>query len=239
MKYLELTFADPASNLACDEALLELYEATQAGDGLLRLWEAQSHFVVLGYSSKILFEVNIQTCERYQVPVLRRFSGGGTVLQGPGCLNYSLVLSNEAGNYGSITDAYRFVLERHQRYIERRLGVPVQIHGISDLTVNGRKISGNSQHRKRRFALIHGTFLLDFDFALMEKCLRMPSKQPAYRKNRPHRDFLANLHLECADLREGLKEVWRAHEVFVGIPATRIAELVRQRYGRLDWTHRV
>ncbi|HTN71202.1 MAG TPA: lipoate--protein ligase family protein, partial [Methylomirabilota bacterium] len=79
MKYLELTFADPARNLACDEALLELCEQKEA-EGILRIWEPQTYFVVLGYSNKLATEVNVEACAERGMPVLRRFSGGGTVL---------------------------------------------------------------------------------------------------------------------------------------------------------------
>ena len=62
MKYLDLTFADPASNLACDEALLELCEGNEE-DGLLRVWEPDHYFVVVGYANKVASEVNITACK--------------------------------------------------------------------------------------------------------------------------------------------------------------------------------
>ena len=68
MKYLDLTFADPASNLACDEALLELFESTPCDGALLRLWEPQNYFIVLGHSNRVSDEVNFQlaTTARYR-----------------------------------------------------------------------------------------------------------------------------------------------------------------------------
>src|SRR5947207_15019949 len=91
MKYCELTLASPQENVACDETLLEHCEEGRAGE-LLRVWEPASHFVVLGYANKAASEVNLSFCERKSLPVLSRCTGGGTVLQGPGVLNYSLVL---------------------------------------------------------------------------------------------------------------------------------------------------
>jgi lipoate-protein ligase A len=238
MKYLELTFSDPASNLACDESLIELLEDSKSDDGILRLWEPNNYFVVLGYANKILSEVDTSACERHGIPVLRRFSGGGTVLQGPGCLNYSLILPNGYDDRDTIRGSYSFVLERHQQCIEELLRIPVEIEGISDLAVNGRKFSGNSQNRKRHFVLVHGTFLLDLDLALVETYLRMPSKQPQYRESRTHKDFLRNIHLEKGDVCKRLKDIWRATAEFVTVPHARIHELVQEKYGRQDWTHR-
>lgn len=231
MKYLDLTFTDAAKNLACDEALIECCE-DGAADGLLRIWQPQNYFVVVGYSNKVATEVDTAACERLGIPVLRRFSGGGTVLQGPGCMNYTLVVSNaQAGN---IAAAYALVLQRH-RWIAELLAMGVEVRGGSDLTVSSRKVSGNAQHRKRRFTLVHGTFLLQLDLALMEQVLPMPSKEPAYREQRSHADFLMNLPITAESLKRGLREVWGAKEEFDAVPHERIARLLEERYLRKEW----
>jgi lipoate-protein ligase A len=109
MNHLDLTLSTPAENLACDEALLE--EAEALGGEVLRFWESPVHFVVLGYANKAREEVDIEACRTRCVPILRRCSGGGTVLQGPGCLNYSVILRIEAApELQSITETNRFVM---------------------------------------------------------------------------------------------------------------------------------
>jgi lipoate---protein ligase len=235
VKYLELTFSDPASNLACDEALLELCEKSDE-DGLLRVWEPDHYFVVVGYSNKVASEVNVTACEAKGTPIFRRFSGGGTVLQGPGCLNYSLAVNNQRlGIPVDLTASYRFVLERHLKFCAGRSWGTVQIQGISDLTLNGRKFSGNAQHRKRFCTLFHGTFLLSFDLGLIERCLQMPSRQPDYRGGRSHEAFLCNLGMPPKDVRPALKQVWEVDETLDEIPLDRIKVLVRERYSRGEW----
>jgi lipoate---protein ligase len=235
VKYLDLTFADPASNLACDEALLELCESNEE-NGLLRVWEPDRYFVVLGYANKVASEVNVTACKSKGIPIFRRFSGGGTVLQGPGCLNYSLAANHEQlGIPAGLTDSYRFVLERHLKYCANQISEIVEIQGVSDLAVNGRKFSGNAQHRKRLCSLFHGTFLLRFDLEFIETCLPMPTKQPAYRRGRSHDAFLCNLSITPNDMRQALKQAWGAEETLHEIPADRIKALVRERYSRNDW----
>ena len=238
MKYLDLTFPDPASNLACDEALVEVLDQTQSNSGILRVWEPINHFVVLGYANKVVTEVNSKACEARDIPILRRSSGGGAVLQGPGCFNYSLILPNNWADLESISGSYRFILEHHRKLIEPIIGKTVQIQGISDLAIDGQKFSGNAQNRKRRLILFHGTILLDLDLAVVEACLCMPSKEPQYRQGRAHRDFLRNIHLNGQEVRARLKEAWQAKDRFVDVPTARIDELVRQRYGHQDWTYR-
>ena len=235
MKYLELTFADGPRNLACDELLLMLCEAG-AADEILRLWEPREYFVVLGHSNRIRVEINIAACTAESVPILRRSSGGGAVLQGPGCLNYSLLLRNtRRGAFGDIAQSFKRVLEPHRRLLSRMLSRHVEIQGISDLTLAGRKFSGNSQHRKPAYTLFHGTFLIGLDFSLMEKCLRIPSRRPDYRCSRPHSEFLTHLPIEPARLRERLRHEWGADEEFGSLPANELDLLVRERYERPEW----
>src|ERR1019366_4870445 len=91
---LDLTLPTPAENLACDEALLDACEAGRHPP-VLRFWESPEHFVVVGYSNPVATEVNVEACQAAGVPILRRCTGGGTVVQGPGCLNYALILPIE------------------------------------------------------------------------------------------------------------------------------------------------
>ena len=236
MRYLELTFADPARNLACDQALLEWCEE-QDVDGVLRVWEPQNYFVVLGHSNKLATEVNVTACAGRGMPILRRFSGGGAVLQGPGCLNYALVIKNRpSGIAGAIGESYRRVLKRHQKIFVRLMSEAVQIQGISDLAIGGRKFSGNAQYRKHRHVLVHGSFLLDLDLPLVESCLCMPSREPSYRQGRSHLSFLRNLCIDSSMVREALKEEWGVESNLDEVPRQRIEELANQRYSCSNWS---
>ena len=238
MKYIELTLPDPASNLACDEALFELFEAAHGTGGLLRIWEPENHFVVLGHSNRIDSEVDIAACESERLSIFRRLSGGGTVMQGPGCLNYSLILKNGVDIPVGIKESFQFVLEHHKRCIEQMIGDRVDIAGVSDLVIRGEKFSGNAQYRKRRFSLVHGTLLLHLNPAIVDRCLQLPSKQPAYRQNRSHGCFMRNLHLDAMNVREALRSIWSATDQFTDVPKARIADLEKNRYRRPDWTRK-
>jgi len=238
MQYIELTLPDPASNLACDEALVELFEAQRAPDGILRIWEPKNHFIVLGHSNRIDSEVDFAACESERLSIFRRLSGGGTVMQGPGCLNYSLILRNGVDIPLGIAESFQVVLEHHKQCVQEMIGDCVDIAGVSDLAINGRKFSGNAQYRKRRFTLVHGTFLLNLDPAIVARCLRLPSKQPAYRQNRSHDSFMRNLHLDPNEVRKTLRAAWSASDQFTEVPNAMIADLKKSRYGRPDWTRR-
>jgi lipoate-protein ligase A len=239
MKYLDRTLGTAQENLACDEALLDQCEEGYP-DEILRFWEPRQHFVVLGYSNKARAEVNLDSCGALGIPVLRRCSGGGTILQGPGCLNYALVLRIREGSaVENITEANAFIMNRNRNALNSLLGGQVLIQGHTDLTLQGLKFSGNSQRRKRRFLLFHGSFLLRLDLALVEQTLRQPSKQPSYRRNRAHKDFLTNLPLQGSAVKEAMKQVWGANDMLEEIPGERIEQLVRERYATDGWNLKV
>src|SRR5262249_41624866 len=145
IKGCDLTLASPEENLACDEVLLDLCEAGDA-QGVLRFWEPSHYFVVLGYANRAVVEVSLDFCQRHDIPVLRRCTGGGAVLQGPGCLNYSLILPITASPaLAGIAGTNDFILQSHQRTLQTLLQAPVERKGHTDLTVGGLKFSGNSQ----------------------------------------------------------------------------------------------
>jgi len=249
MFLLDLTLPSPAENLACDEALLDFFEE-HGGAGLLRFWEPKEHFAVVGYANHVQTEVNVPACDAAGIPIFRRCSGGGTVLQGPGCLNYSLVLKiDETGPLHTITSANRFIMERNRAAIEscssRREEAysTIKVLGHTDLALApcpsspdpSLKFSGNAQRRKKHFLLFHGTLLLNFDLPLVEKYLRMPSKEPDYRQGRSHKKFLTNLDLPAKKVKEALREAWGAAETLEVIPRDAIALLARDKYVTKEW----
>ena len=93
MHYLDLTLPSMAENLALDEALLELADAGSDEVEILRVWRADAACVVLGRSSRASDEVDLAAADALAAPVYRRVSGGASVLVGPGCMFYSLILS--------------------------------------------------------------------------------------------------------------------------------------------------
>jgi lipoate-protein ligase A len=235
MKLLDLSFETPQENLACDEALLDWSEE-ESGEAVLRFWESPRYFVTLGYTDAASSEADVEACRVLEVPVLRRCSGGGTVLQGPGCLNYALVMPIEqSGPTSNLSDTNSFVMQRHRDVLSELLGAPVTSEGFTDLAIGGLKFSGNAQRRRRRTLLFHGTFLLDFDLSLIERVLNMPSKQPQYRNTRSHRDFVTNIDVSRENIKRALQETWGAHQVLEAVPHQRIQALAQGKYEDDAW----
>ena len=235
MKTLELSLPTPELNLACDEALLDQLDSGHPEE-ILRFWEPEQPFLVLGYAGRAHSEIHVPRAQSEQVPILRRCSGGGTVLQTPGCLNYSLLLRmDNHPELKTITGTNAFVLDRHCKALSHSLSLTIHHQGETDLALGTLKFSGNAQRRKRNALLFHGTFLLKLNVNLMEQLLRLPARQPTYRENRSHREFLTTLPCSTQQLKELLKIAWGATSPFQAIPHQQIQTLAQTVYGTNRW----
>ena len=235
MLLLDKTMATPEENLALDEALLEQAEANDSNSEILRIWESKKHFVVLGRSSKLEEEVNTGFCREKNIPVLRRASGGASIVTGPGCLMYGLLLSYELRPHLRMLDkAHLLVMHKIQLAFER-LGIKIEFQGTCDLTFENRKFSGNSLRCKRDWMLYHGTILYDFDLDLISKCLKSPNRQPEYRKDREHGTFVRNVAVNVGHLKGELSNVWRADSMYELVPLSLTQDLVVNKYSQMSW----
>lgn len=238
MLLVEYHFTKPEENLACDEVLLRLCEANNGPD-LMRFWESPSYFVVLGYTKSLQKEVNLTECKRQHIPVLRRCSGGGTVVQGVGCFNYSLISKTPPEEFPHNIPATNCRVMQMQRDALRELLLgDVEIRGHTDLTWNGLKFSGNAQRRKSRYFLFHGTILLNFDIDLVQKVLLTPEVQPEYRAGRSHQSFITNLPLNKEQVQTAIATKWDVVGNFDELPLTEIKTLAAEKYLSPQWNEK-
>jgi lipoate-protein ligase A len=237
MHFLDLTLPTLAENLALDEALLLEAEAGRGGE-VLRFWEWQEPAVVLGAGCRLTRDVDEAACRAERVPILRRASGGGTVLLGPGCLLYSLVLDyDRSPDLGDITSSYAYILG-HVRAALQDLLPDIQLAGTSDLAAAGSKFSGNAQQRKQGYLLHHGTLLYDFDVGKVGRYLRLPARQPDYRNQRDHPAFLVSLPIPRAELARRLRVAWQPETETIAWPRERVEQLSADKYTRPEWIRR-
>ena len=234
LQFLDQSFAAPAANLAADEWLL-IQAESGARPATLRFWESPTYFVALGYTNRAAIEADESACAAAKVPILRRVSGGGTVMQGPGCLNYALVHPIAPGETLNVEATNKLVMETQRAAFETLLGERVVVAGHTDLATSDLKFSGNAQRRKARFFLFHGTILLDFDLELVQHLLRVPSKEPDYRARRSHRDFIRNLPVSRDEVKAALCRAWNAGERADAIEDEKLEALIKEKYGRDEW----
>lgn len=232
--------------LARDEAMLQWAdgivhenELTDVDTETFRLWQFASPTVVLGRSSKIDDEVNRDWCETRGIEVLRRCTGGASVVGGPGCWMYSVVLRLlDETSIRKIDVAHDYVMTRVLSAVQRQ--VPhAERQGICDLTLDERKFSGNSLRVARNHLLYHGTLLIDADLDLIADCLDFAPRQPDYRRSRDHRDFVTNLPAGISQLTRDLAERFGATPPNSPASHAQIEsisqDLMRERYNNSEW----
>lgn len=214
---LRSTVAADADILRGDVALFDQVEAGRA-DHLCRIWHTSHPVVVAGRHRRLDDDVVEDACRADGVPVIHRHSGGGTVVLGPGSLNYAVALSVVAQpDLMDVFASFRRILDT----IVDALDVPGLRREGTDLALLGQKVSGNAQRRGRRTLLHHGTLLFAFDSRLAQRYLKEPDRQPRYRAGRRHSEFLANLPLAEAELRVRLERALHALGDPVGAPSGR------------------
>ncbi|MEI8227838.1 MAG: lipoate--protein ligase family protein [Planctomycetota bacterium] len=242
-EWLDAQLDTVEEQLALDEALLEEAHEGIATSAVVRTWMAREPVVVVGSSSRLDEEIDREACAALGVRVCRRPSGGLTVVLGPGCLMWSVIVPHPAGA-PPIEQIHADMLSPLQGSL-RTAGLAVDRRGSSDLVLlqddpaAALKFSGNALRVRRHGVLYHGTLLDDFDISLISRVLRHPPREPDYRARRPHGEFLANLHLGRPALESLVRQAFGAVATRYVIPHDRVERLVRERYSREDWTNRL
>ena len=237
MLSLDYSFDDAGHNLALDEVLLNHANAT--GEEALRFWESPSHFVVLGLTQQYRKEVEVERCKEDSVPIRRRCSAGGCVVQGPGSLNYTLVLSKERDpDIASIQGSYRYIFNKIIQELNLE-GLSKQ--GVSDIALGDVKISGNAQRRQKDFILHHGTLLYNADLELMSTYIQEPDDRPDYRGERTHTSFIRNLPLSRLEMVNSITRAFESKAPITTLDESLLKqtrELADKKYNSDIWNYR-
>lgn len=163
MHYIETGSVDPCYNLAFEEYILT--HKTE-GDWLI-LWQNRNT-VVIGLNQNAIEEVNLPFIQEHSTTVVRRSTGGGAVYHDMGNLNYSFITD--------LGESRMVSMERLTRPVcaaLRAMGVPAEVSGRNDITVEGQKVSGTAQRIEGKRILHHGTLLFSSDLELVAGALRV------------------------------------------------------------------
>ena len=161
MIFIERRQTDPYFNIAAEEYILK-----NITGNVLMFWQSKPS-VVVGKHQNTLKEVNLDFVNDRHIPVIRRLSGGGTVYHDKGNINYTLISSSERRE--TLIDFRKFT----QPMIEflGTLGIEARFEGKNNLTIGGKKFSGNSAHVFKNRVIHHGTFLFDTDLDVLENII--------------------------------------------------------------------
>jgi len=144
----------------------------------VRLYRWNPSAVSVGYFQSMRDEVDLESCRRLGVDVIRRITGGGAVFHDyDGEITYSLIAPDDDPKIPKdIVSSYRLICGCLIRGL-RALGLEAEFKPINDIVAGGRKISGNAQTRRIGVVHQHGTILREVDPALMFSLLKVPSEK--------------------------------------------------------------
>jgi lipoate-protein ligase A len=134
-------------------------------------------YICIGFHQDAEQEIDLDFTNANKIPVFRREVGGGAVYLDGGQLFYQLILRKDRPgvpqNKGELFKKYLMpVVETY-----REFGMPAEYKPINDIIANGRKVSGNGAAEINDMVVIVGNFILDFDYEMMSKCLRVPDEK--------------------------------------------------------------
>jgi len=182
-------------NLAIDEALLSQI-AKKDGPPIVRFWRNR-RAVVIGYSQCVEAEVNLELCRIRNIEIVRRITGGGAVYHDLGNLNYSIAIRSDHPLVRrlNIQESYGVFLSGVIECL-KKFGTKPSIDPPNSLLVQGRKISGNAQIRRRGAVLHQGTLLINSDLNLLSEVLKPQKKLSQQRGVPSKRRLVTNLSRE-------------------------------------------
>ena len=134
-------------------------------------------YVCIGFHQDAEQEIDLDFAKKNAIPVYRREVGGGAVYLDGGQLFYQLILKNDRPGIPEIKgELYKkFLAPVVETY--REFGVTAEYKPVNDIIANGRKVSGNGAAEINDMIVIVGNFILDFNYDVMSKCLRVPDEK--------------------------------------------------------------
>ncbi len=161
IKYIYSNQYNPYYNLALEEFLLNTVEK---GTCILYLWQNE-RTVVIGKNQNPWKECKIQELEEDKGYLVRRLSGGGAVFHDLGNLNFTFLLHKEDYNVEKQLDVILVAL--------KQLGINAEKSGRNDITVEGKKFSGNAFYESGSRCYHHGTILIQVDIDNLSRYLNV------------------------------------------------------------------
>jgi lipoate-protein ligase A len=185
-----------AWNMAVDEALAEFSILP-----VLRLYGWEPPAVSIGFFQSLRDNVDLDQCKKRGVDIIRRQTGGGTVFHKDE-LTYSFSTSEYPED---ILESYRMICGAIIEGLAG-LGVKAEFSPLNDITINGKKVSGNAQTRKKGKLLQHGTLLLKTDVELMFSLLKIPGEKLKDKLIKDAKERVTELGVSFDQAKEAMKK---------------------------------
>ncbi|NFK03939.1 lipoate--protein ligase [Clostridium botulinum] len=164
MQFLVNKSTNPFFNLALEEYLLKNVDIRE---DYFILWQNEPT-IVIGKHQNTLKEINMNFVKDNNINVVRRNSGGGAVYHDLGNINFTFITKYDEKHLLDFKTFTNPVV-----YSLGKLNVKAELSGRNDILIDGRKISGNSQHIYKDRFLHHGTLLFNSELENLVKALNV------------------------------------------------------------------
>lgn len=155
------------------------------------IWVPDKPYIVLGAANRAEEALHLENVSRDNITVLKRPSGGQTVMLTPNNLIISVVYPNPETVHPK--DVFHEVNAMIISVLEQSGVQNLAMSGISDISIAGKKILGSSIYRNKNALLYHAVLNIAEPADTFETYLKHPSREPDYRQGRKHSDFVTSL----------------------------------------------
>ena len=152
---------------------LEKYamEELDVGTSYFLFWRT-TPTLMIGRYQNTLAEINMPYARAHDVSIVRRITGGGTIYTDPNGWQFSFIIRNPGEHRMEFSHFTKPILEALHS-----LGVDAQFTGRNDLSIDGKKFSGNAQYIRRDVVLHHGSLLFDTDLEALVRALNVDDEK--------------------------------------------------------------
>ena len=186
---LDSVLISPVKDYAFDRDLLTRVKET--GQPGFAVYPFAFPAVVAGRGSDLDREIRVSLCRDDQIPVFRRMGGGCAVFLDPGTFIVSMALPAEG--FDGIQRLFNFCNNLVIQGCASMGLAGIYQDGVSDLVMGNRKVGGSSFYRSKGMAYYTASLLVSTNLDAMDRYLRHPPREPAYRRHRIHKDFVMRL----------------------------------------------
>ena len=224
MLFIDHSNTDPYKNHAIEEFLMNKFD-----EDCFMLWKNEK-CILIGKNQNAYNEINIDYIKQYNIPVVRRITGGGAVFNDEGNFNFSFISCNighDCYNFEKFTTPIILALGK--------LGIDAKLSGRNDLTIDNQKFSGNAQYKSKDKVLHHGTLLFSSNISDLANALKVSPLKIKSKGIKSVKSRVTNIceHLKTSMTTQQFKD-YLFNEVYTTTKDSKIYKITKEDFNEIN-----